>query len=102
VVAGGCYLLAWVLTCCTPKPKPLLRKLCCPGRSDDAETQQPKNNGVAEDLDDLGTIDPNTNTNNDAEYEPYDPDKPFDPSVYTNTSPDNDNNNDSPHYASPY
>jgi hypothetical protein len=99
VVAGCCYLLAWVLTCCTPKPKPLLRKLCCPGRSDAAESQHDKkNSGVAGNLDDLGTIEPN----NDAEYEPYDPDKPFDPSVYTNTSPDNNNNNDSPHYASPY
>ena len=38
VVAGVCYLMAWTLTCCTPKPKPLLRKLCCPDKSNDAES----------------------------------------------------------------
>jgi hypothetical protein len=92
VVAGGCYLLAWVLTCCTPKPKPLLRKVCCPGKADE-ESQRKDNNGVAESLDDLGTVDPN----NANEYEPYDPDKPYDPTVYSN--PDN---RSSPHYASPY
>lgn len=95
VVAGVCYLLAWMLTCCTPKPKPLLRKVCCPGKSN--EESQHQKDGVAEDLDDLGTIDPNYKAN---EYEPYDPDQPHDPTVYTNTSPDNNNN--SPHYASPY
>lgn len=93
MVAGGCYLLALMLMCFTPKPKPLLRKLCCPGKDegDDGGSRR-KDDGVADSLDELESAQPEN------DYEPYDPNKPFDPAVYADTSP----SSGTPHYASPY
>jgi hypothetical protein len=96
VVAGGCYLLALMLMCFTPKPKPLLRKMCCRGKDADGDgsgRRKGDDDVAADSFDEQESAAQPEN-----EYEPYDPEKQYDRAAYTDTSP----SSGSPHYASPY
>lgn len=87
VVACACYFCAWVLNSCTPKPKPLLRKCCCPDRDNDKDEEEaPPSNGKLNDQDD----------NDDDPYKEPEGD-PYDPARFTDASPASAKANE--HYA---